>query len=209
MGFSLFPRNQKFFNLFQKQHGLLKEATEALNKAFTDFPDLAAPCRSIHELEQRGDEVFHEIFRELSRTFITPLDREDIHEINVTEEALMRAVSSIANRLGLYKPAAMRKAAIELADNFGRIIRETDQMLVHMNENNAVDAEIRNIRALKQESDLFILVDLGEIYEQVDPDSAAAFETMKWDQIYSRMEDGIDKAVYLAHVIEGVCIKNG
>ncbi len=209
MGFSLFPRNQKFFNLFQKQHGLLKDATEALNKAFTDFPDLAPPCRRIHELEQQGDEVFHEIIRELSRTFITPLDREDIHEINVTEEALMKEVSSVANRLGLYKPAEMRKSAIEVADNFDRIVRETAQMLVHMNENSAVDAEIRKIRELKQECDLFILVDLGEIYERADPDSAAAFETMKWDQIYTRMENGIEKAAYLAHVIEGVCIKNG
>jgi uncharacterized protein len=209
MGFSLFPRNQKFFKLFEKQHSIVQEAVEALNQAFLGFPQVAGPCKSIHDLEHKGDEVFHEIIRELSQTFITPLDREDIHDINVTQEAVLNAVASVATRLGLYKPAEIRKGGVELTDNFCRIVRETGLMLVCMNENRGVDEQIQTIRKLKQEIDLFVLVDLGELFEQPNPDAAAAFETMKWDQIYTRIEDGIDKAVYLAHVIEGVCIKNG
>ena len=209
MGFSLFPRNQKFFKLFEKQHGFLQEAVEALNQAFLGFPQVAGPCKSIHELEHKGNEVFHEIIRELSQTFITPLDREDIHDINVTQEAALNAVASVATRLGLYKPAEMRKGGVELIDNFCRIVRESGQMLVCMNEGRGVDEEIRIIRKLKQEIDLFVLVDLGELFEQPNPDAVAAFETMKWDQIYARLEDAVDKAVYLAHLVEGVCVKNG
>ena len=79
MSISFFPKIVKFFDLFEKQSGTLKDAAVVLDSIFQDFNEVTSKCDRINKLETRGDSLSREISTELALTFITPLDREDIY----------------------------------------------------------------------------------------------------------------------------------
>ena len=84
MGFSLFPRSAKFYDLFKEQHRKVAKAAGVLDDLFTSFEDVEERCKRITIIESEGNAISRRIAKELSLTFITPIDREDIHEINLT-----------------------------------------------------------------------------------------------------------------------------
>jgi len=86
MSISFSPKIIKFFNLFEKQGRIVKDAVVVLDSIFKDFQNVPEKCESINELEIKGDSLSREISSQLSLSFITPLDREDIHAINMGQE---------------------------------------------------------------------------------------------------------------------------
>src|SRR5271169_5776653 len=87
----LLPRDEKFFDLFQKQVGIISEAV------------MASAATEINVLEHRGDEVIHEIFTRLNQTFITPIDPEDIHNISSALDNVLDGIEDAAHRLVSYE----------------------------------------------------------------------------------------------------------
>ena len=108
----LFPKVAKFFDLFERQSNIVKDAAIILDSIFKDFTKVPEKCEKINDLEIEGDYLSREISSELSLSFITPLDREDIHSINMGKEDVLNAIKSVAARIGLYRFGTVKDSAI-------------------------------------------------------------------------------------------------
>jgi uncharacterized protein len=203
-----FPKVSKFFDLFEKQSNIVKDAAIVLDTIFKDFTGVAEKCEKIIKLEIEGDELSREISSQLSLSFITPLDREDIHSINMGQEDVLNAIKSIASRIGLYRFGAVKPSAVELVGNVRKIVEETEIMLHKLGSKKATEQHSKNIIAITNQSEMQLLMALAEIYDSNPLDSKEVLQVLMWNQIYNRIERALNKAGTLANIIEGVSIKN-
>ena len=208
MSFSFFPRIVKFFDLFERQSGLLREAVVELDSIFKDFSDVPGKCQRIYLLETEGDSLSREISSQLSLTFITPLDREDIHAINSAQEEVLNIIRAIASRIGLYQFESLEPAAVGLVENLRIVVEETGKMFRKLRSKKEVEEHSKTVNKIKNESELQLLLALGVLYESDPAETGRLLHVIKWTQIYDRIEQALDKAEVLANIIEGVSIKN-
>jgi uncharacterized protein len=208
MGFSLFPKTPKFYNLFLEQNSKMVQAAALLHEVFSDFTDITQRCKKIIDLELEGNTASGEITRALSLTFITPIDREDIHEINMAQEDVTNLIKAISTRIGLYGFKEVKAAAIHLLGNLKAMVQETGNMLNQLSKKKEVEKHSKVIKALKGDSDMVLLVALGELYEQQLQGYEAVLDIIKWTQIYDRIEEAVGRTEYLANTIEGIVLKN-
>ena len=101
--FSLFPKDENFFELFRRQAVLVRQGCDQLDEMVQKFDRLEERARALKDVEHQGDLVAHELFERLNRTFITPLDREDIHGLASGLDDVLDAVEAIASRIVLFK----------------------------------------------------------------------------------------------------------
>lgn len=203
-----FPKVSKFFDLFEKQSNMVKDAAIILDSIFKDFNNVTEKCDKINILETEGDDLSREISSQLSLSFITPLDREDIHSINMGQEDLLNAIKSIASRIGLYRFGPVKASAVELIGNLRKIVEETEIMLHKLGSKKQTEEHSKNIIAITNQSEMQLLIALGEIYGSDPLDSKDVLQVLMWNQIYNRIERALNKAGTLANIIEGVSIKN-
>ena len=209
MAINFFPKIIKFFDLFDRQNAILKEAAVTLDSIVKDFLDnVPAKCERINRLEVEGDLISREISTQLSLTFITPLDREDIHAINMAQEDLLNSIKAVSTRIGLYRFNKIERPAVDLADNVRLIVSETEVMLKKLSSKKTVEEHSRRVHTLLNESELLMLVVVGELYESVPAGQEGILRIIKWTQIYDRIEQVLEKAEVLANIIEGISIKN-
>ncbi len=210
MGFSLFPRSVKFYDLFREQHRKLAKAAGILDELFTDFTDVEERCRRINIIESEGNAIARRIAKELSLTFITPIDREDIHEINVIQEDILNCLKSISSRIGLFGFERIRYPGRRVVSNLRLMIDELGTVLADMSRNRKVEESFHRIEALKHECETLLMVGIGEMYDCGDEkcDFATILDIIKWKHIYDRLEDAVNRTEALADVLEGVTLKN-
>lgn len=208
MSISFFPRIVKFFDLFEEQNSIVKEAAVVLDSIFHDFSNVPLKCEQINKLESRGDGISREISTQLALTFITPLDREDIHAINMAQEDVLNMIKAISSRVGLYKFKTLERAAVDLVENLKTIVEETEKMLKKLNSKMVVEEHSTTVNKIKNDSEMHLLVALGELYESDQASQERFLYIIMWTQIYDRIEQALDKAESLASIIEGVSIKN-
>ncbi|MBI5520397.1 MAG: DUF47 family protein [Desulfovibrio sp.] len=208
MGFSFFPKEIQFFDLFQEQYGKLNEAVTALNSIFQEFVDVENKCKSINLIEETGNGIARSISQQLSTTFITPIDREDIHNINIAQEDLLNLIKAISTRIGLYDFHMVKFPAKKLVKNLSIMIEEGGRMLDRLRERKPVDENAKKVKSLKYECEMLLLVALGEVYDIKLTGFDAVMEIVKWTHIYDRIEQAVNQAERLADIIEGVVLKN-
>ena len=112
--FSLFPREEDFFVLFRKQAALVRKGCDLLHEMMDSFDRLEERARELKDVEHQGDLATHEIFERLNRTFITPLEREDIHSLASNLDDVLDAVEAIGSRIVLFKVGKPTAEALRL-----------------------------------------------------------------------------------------------
>src|SRR5512143_251762 len=100
---SLFPKNEDFFVLFRRQAALVRQSCDLLREMMERFDDLEGRARRLKEVEHEADIVAHQLFERLNRSFITPLEREDIHDLGSGLDDVIDAVEAIGSRIVLFK----------------------------------------------------------------------------------------------------------
>jgi len=208
MSFSLFPKSVKFFKLFIRQNDMMREAVSMLYNVFQEFTDVENKCKYINIIESDANAVCRGIAKQLSLTFITPIDREDIHEINLAQEDLINLIRAISTRVGLYDFERMRFAAKKLVGNLKTMVDETGTMLQKLRSKETVDAHMARVKTLKAECDMLLLVALAENYDAPIDEHRDILEIVKWSHIYDRIEKAIHRTENLADIIEGIVLKN-
>lgn len=208
MGFSFFPKEVQFFELFTEQNTKLREAVAQLNAIFLEFEDVENKCKFINIIEESGNVISRSISHQLSLTFITPIDREDIHNINIAQEDLLNLIKAISTRIGLYDFQLIKFPAKKLVKNLTNMVEEGGRMLGRLRERKHVDEGAQRVKALKYECEMLLLVALGEVYDTKLTDFTAVMDIVKWTHIYDRIEQAVNQAEALADTIEGVVLKN-
>ena len=204
--FSLIPKEMAFFALFEKAAKNLLEAAKVLDDLARHFEDVTAKAHRLERLEHDGDQITHEIMARLNQTFITPIDREDIHELASTIDDVLDFFEQAAEHLVLYKIKEIRAPFRELA---GVILSQAEQVnaiiprLKDLKHSRILDHCIE-INRLENAGDLLLRQAVAELFEQVkDP-----LEVLKWKDLYELLETATDKCEDVAVVVEGIVLKH-
>ncbi|PKN09420.1 MAG: DUF47 domain-containing protein [Deltaproteobacteria bacterium HGW-Deltaproteobacteria-8] len=208
MGFSFFPKEIQFFDLFTEQYGKLSEAVTALNCIFQEFTDCENKCKTINLIEEAGNTISRNISKQLSLTFITPIDREDIHDINIAQEDLLNLIKAISTRIGLYDFTVLKFPSKRLVKNLSMMVEEGGRMIQRLRERKSVEENAKKVKSLKYECEMILLVALGEVYDLKVQGFDTVMDIVKWTHIYDRIEQAVNQAERLADIIEGVVLKN-
>jgi uncharacterized protein Yka (UPF0111/DUF47 family) len=208
MSFSLFPKAPKFFDYFREQNRIIVEAATLLNTIAQEFENADVRCQMINRLESEGDELNRTISQQLSTTFITPIDREDIHQINSSQETILNHIQAISNRIGVYGFTRMRFPAQRMVSNVKDMIVAIGVMLSMLGSKTDVTKTVKQVKFMKKECEMLLLSGLGELYDNPNPNSAEIMEIIKWTHVYDRIDKAFNRAWQLVKAIEGIMLKN-
>jgi predicted phosphate transport protein (TIGR00153 family) len=203
--FRLIPRDTKFFDLFAQMTGNLGEAARVLKTTLEDFRDVEERVRLLKEIEHRGDEMTHNILTKLNQTFITPFDREDIHQLASSLDDVLDFTYAAGVRLTMYKIISAPEAAPKLADI---LVRQTDQLSQAMgrlekNHDHVLENCVE-INRLENEADQVARTAIAVLFDkEKDPISL-----IKLKELFEVLETATDKAEDVANVLEAVVLKS-
>ncbi len=208
MSFSLFPKSPKFFDLFREQNRIIAEAATLLNSIALEFENVDVRCQMINRLESEGDVLNRNISQQLSTTFITPIDREDIHLINSSQETILNHIQAISNRIGVYGFTRMRFPGQRMISNVKDLIVAIGVMLSMLGRQTDATDTVKQAKFIKKECEMLLLSGLGELYDNPNPDPTEIMDIIKWTHVYDRIDKAFNRAWQLAKSIEGIMLKN-
>ena len=202
--FSLFPKEEDFFILFKRQAALVREGCNQLHEMMEKFDDLEGRARRLKDVEHQGDLVTHELFERLNRTFITPLEREDIHDLASGLDDVLDAAEAIASRLVLFGIRQPTPEAKQLTGIVARSGVQIEQAVGNLKDLKHLMSFTIEINRLENEADIIsrqVVADLfSGRYEFLD--------VMRWKEIYGRLEGAPDQCEDVANVIESIVLKS-
>ncbi len=205
------PREERFQQLLlQDTQNLTRSGELFLSIArSTKLEDRRIKLVELKALEHEGDQITRQVFEALNRSFITPLDREDIRSIAVDLDDILDFLEGIARYLVIFHideaPEPLTRFAEILLEMIGQIDSVTRLIWDLGNERQVRDALVRISELENQGDDLFLTV-IADLFRS---DSGRnAMETMKWKEIYQNLEDACDSCKDFTHIIGNVVIKN-
>ena len=205
MAFRLIPREEKFYTDFQAFGDELMRGGRLLEEMLATEQPIWAKADEIKQVEHKCDLLTHEIIQRLNRTFVTPLDREDIHALARSLDDVMDAIDASAALVRLYRLDPIRFGARELA----RIVTaSTDQVrlaLSALERNKGLMTHATEINRLENEADKLHQDAVSRLFnDERDP-----LLVMKWKETLDFLEDATDRCEDVANVLEGVMVKHG
>jgi predicted phosphate transport protein (TIGR00153 family) len=205
MAFRLLPREEKFYSDFQALADELKRGAVKLEEMLAPNAPVWDKADEIKEVEHKCDFLTHEIIQRLNRTFVTPLDREDIHALARSLDDVMDAIDAAASLVRMYKLESVRFGARELAT---MITTSTDQVrlaLTALEHHKGLITHAIEINRLENEADRMHHLAVSRLFdEERDP-----LLVMKWKETFDFLEDATDRCEDVANVLEGVVVKHG
>jgi predicted phosphate transport protein (TIGR00153 family) len=206
MALQLIPREESFFDLFEKATSNLLQAARLLVETMEHFDGLADYAARMERLEHEGDHIAHDILERLHRTFITPLDREDIHRLTSAVDDVLDYIEATTERFVVYQVTELKPRAGELAQVILKQVEELHQIMPQLRDLPRSDILHRciEINHLENQADRILREALGELFSG-SPDP---LEALKWRELYDLMETATDKSEDVADVLQGIVLKN-
>jgi uncharacterized protein len=200
----LAPRDREFFDLFEEAGGNILRAAGLLEEMLRDFPERNALARDILICEQEGDRITHDIIQRLNQTFVTPLDREDIHELAAALDDVVDYTEEVADYLGLYKIEAPMSQAQELAKVLHLAARQIAEAMPRLRGFKDLSHYTVEINRLENDGDRITREAIASLFDNgIDP-----MVVIRWKDIFERLEEAIDATETVANILEGIVIKN-
>jgi predicted phosphate transport protein (TIGR00153 family) len=206
MAFNFLPKEEQFFNLFEAQAAYNTRAVKTFKELVNAWDPKSTAFEKIREIEHEADITTHEIYDKLNRTFITPFDREDIHQLASEMDDIVDLVQSLCNRMRLYHIANSTPDLTQLVDILDQAtdaIRKAVAELQNQAKTRRVLDYCIEINRLENTGDHARDMALSKLFEgQPDP-----IEVIKWKEIYELVEAAIDKCEDIANTIETILVK--
>ncbi len=202
----LIPREDKFYRLFEQDAANVLRGAQLLNDLLNHFSDVATKVKLIQATEHEGDTITHEIFEQLNRTFVTPLDREDIAAIAHALDDVLDYIEASADAFQLYDIDEPTSAAIELGE---LILQATQQVqkgigaMRHRKQAAEVREAVVEINRIENLADQVYRGAMSTLFRQADP-----VRMIKWKQVYDYLEEATDLCEDVGDVLQGVLLKN-
>ena len=198
----------EFYDLFEQETSNLVVAAEKLVDLFDNYEDVEAKAKELKELEHRGDVITHEIIQRLHRTFVTPIDREDITLLAQSLDDVMDFMEAAGRTAFLYSIAQPTERAQELARIVAKVaykLNEVMPRLRHRDQFPWILKQCVEINTLENAADDVQHAALAELFEVCHLD---ACEVIKWREIYEHLESATDRGEDVANVLEGIVLKH-
>ena len=203
--FRLIPREERFYDDFKLMADQLRNGARLLEQMLASDPPVLDKAHEIKEVEHQCDYLTHEIIQRLNKTFVTPIDREDIHELAKTLDDVLDAIDSAAVLFQMYRIDHVRPAARELTRV---IIQQTDEIRVAveaLERRKGVLERAIEINRLENEADRIHKQAIVDLFaEEKDP-----ITVLKWKEILDMLEEATDACEDVANLLENIVVKHG
>jgi len=203
----LLPREEDFFDLFERHAALTVEGAKEMRRLVQGDQNVRALAARIKEIEHDADVITHTCVERLHKTFITPLDRDDIHRLITQMDDVMDYIESAAAAVMLYEITDMTAAARALADVLVRSTEAVATAVAGLKNVKRADVILQaciEVNRLENEGDEILRSALAELFRGAsDP-----LLVLKWKEIYEALENATDRCEDVANVIEGVVLEH-
>jgi len=201
------PTEENFFELFDDIAQVLVDAASFLYDFIRDYQDVETKARILRDMEKRVDNATDDICRRLNISFVTPIDREDIHSLATSMDDVLDYIEASADRMKLYGIDKPREEALELAEILvegTKPIRTAVSALANFRDIDSVLNPCIEINKLENQGDDVLRKALHRLFkEETDP-----LEIAKWQEIFDRLELATDRCEDVADVLESIVVKN-
>jgi uncharacterized protein Yka (UPF0111/DUF47 family) len=205
VAFRLIPREEKFYADFIALADQLVVGAKLLEELLAGDPPNFSKAEEIRAVEERCDGITHEIFQRLNRTFVTPLDREDIHGLARSLDDVMDAIDASAAVIRRYHIDHVRFGARELAAIIARATEELHLGAQALEKRAGVHQRSVEVNRLENEADSLHDEALRRLFDEAgDP-----LLVMKWKEVLDLLEEATDRCEDVADVFEAVVVKHG
>ncbi len=203
--FNLIPREEAFFDLFRNAAHNMIEGSRLLKDMMEDFTNPVEKARRIKQVEHDGDTITHDIARKLNQTFITPIDREDIHDLASAIDDILDVVEAIADRFVLYKVEKPTEMAIKLSNILYQASEAVGAAVDLLGKSHTDMNEVSvRVNSLENEADRISRDAISQLFDkETDP-----IAVIKWKEIYENFEAGTDRCEDVANILERIALKH-
>ena len=208
MAFTLLPKDTSFFDLFDQLAGKVLDAARALEEMLERWDRLEVRVREMKDLEHECDAITHRTFDKLNLTFITPLEREDIHELASRLDDIVDHIDSTASRLVIYgvkKPTDEAKLLAQVLTRTCIEVQKAVAGLRNLKDPASLSRISVEINRLENESDDILRLALKRLFERQNGD---VLEVIKLKEIYEKLESAVDRCEDVANVIQAVVLRH-
>jgi predicted phosphate transport protein (TIGR00153 family) len=205
VAFRLIPREERFYDDFLALADELERGARGLEEMLAPDVPLWDKADEIKEVEHKCDALTHEIIQRLNRTFVTPLDREDIHALARSLDDVMDAIDASAAMVRLYKLSSVRFGARELARIITTSTEQVRLALKTLEQRKGLIVHAVEINRLENEADRIHQQALSRLFD----DERDPISVIKWKETLDFLEAATDRCEDVANVLEGVMVKHG
>ncbi len=203
--FRLIPREEKFYDDFVAMADQILVGAHLLEQMFATEPPDAAKAQEIKDVEHKCDFLTHEIIQRLNKTFVTPIDREDIHSMAKALDDVMDAIDDAAALVPLYRITDVRYGVRELTKAISIQIEALRPALKALETRKGVLEHCVEINRLENEADKIYKDAVGRLFdEETNP-----LAVIKWREILGLLEQATDRTEDVANLLENVVVKHG
>lgn len=214
MGFNLFdlllPKEGKFFTLLERQSALLSEAAVSFKSFLAQLEDLSEEevkkrLWLLKDLELRADEVETTIIDELHKTFITPIDREDIHALTARIDTAIDGIDAAARKIGTYHIKKASSRVCRFSDFIVEGASELQTLLGLLKDKGVTYASIERIHQIESQADDLFYECMADLFAKEDN----PIKILKLKELYEALEAVVDSIDTVAKTIRGIVVKQG
>jgi len=202
----IIPQERQFFDLLDRLAKTVAEGAVALLDLLRDFRDVDAKQRRIKDIEHRGDEITHQVHEELNKTFITPIDREDIQALASHLDNVLDMIDAAANRLYLYEIDRPSEPMMQLADVIVQATKELHRAVKairSMRDADEVERISVEVNRLENVADDVMNNAVAQLFREKD-----VVRIVKFKEIIERLEEATDYCEDVANVLSDIVAKN-
>jgi uncharacterized protein len=202
----VFSKKLDFLELFDKVAANISRASSVLVAIMEHFTNLDNWAKEVHDLEEDGDLLTHDILKKLNKTNITPIDREDIHALASRLDDILDCIWGTAARLAIFKMKESSKEAVSMSKELLTTVELVHKAIKKLREKNYSQMQeyCIEINKLENKLDREFRAALGKLFDEVkDP-----ILVIKWKDIYEHLENASDKCEDVADILESIAMKN-
>ncbi|MFZ3058172.1 MAG: DUF47 family protein [Candidatus Methanoperedens sp.] len=202
----IIPQDKHFFNMLENESQNVLDGSNAFLDMLKNYDNIKEKQQKIKDIEHQGDDFVHEIFEELNKTFITPIDHEDISALASAFDDVLDYIDGTATRFVLYEIKKPEDNMIKLAEVLVKQATELNTALSGLrNLKNPKEIETRciEVNRLENVADDIYKTSVAQLFKRTD-----AIEIMKLKEVYERLEFATDKCEDAANVISDIVVKN-
>ncbi|MGC9975495.1 MAG: DUF47 family protein [Syntrophales bacterium] len=201
------PKEEKFYDLFEELINKIEEGAKVFSDMVETYEYPLPKITKLKELEHEADVITHRTYEKMHKSFLTPLDREDIYALVNKMDSILDMIEASAARMSLYKVKKPTKVIIDQAKILNLAISKVKLIVYAMrdmkNSKMIIDACVE-INTLENEGDIVLRTAMVDLFEH----EKDAIELIKWKEIFERIEEALDVCEDVSNIIEGIVLKH-
>ena len=204
----IIPKDEKFYDLFEELATKIEEGGLLFQEIINKFESSEPKVSKLKEIEHEADIITHRTYERMHKTFLTPLDREDIYALVNKMDSILDMIEASAVRMYLYKVKQPAEEIFELAKILLTAIAGIKKIMHSLRDKKSYPMILEvcvEVNTLENEGDYVLRNAMARLFER----EKDAIELIKWKEIFERIEEAIDVCEDVSNIVEGILLKHG